>query len=271
MLYHYTSLDTIVQILKNKQIKFNSLANCDDLDEAESADVRQVGRFVYVSCWTTEQQESIPMWTQYSHDMSGVRLGMVVNPFEVKEYQGTNGIIRTALNLELFERDNKMMFVADQPKMVSVEYTEDEAKLIPNILIESSEGATERIIKGTAHSDQTSISIDPIGKYKRPCWSFQKEVRYKIFGTPMGMLETASLENPKLAFEKHRELFRRIFDPVYQPFYKALYVDLSQEAIDSSEILIGPRMTDSQEILLRAFLEQYGYKGAIKKSELRVR
>lgn len=56
-----------------------------------------------------------------------------------------------------------------------------------------------------------------------------------------------------------------------QPFYKTLYVDLSQEAIDSSEILIGPRMTDSQEILLRAFLEQYGYKGAIKKTELRVR
>ena len=58
MLYHYTSIDTLVQILSKKQIKFNSLTNCDDLDEAESADLGKAGRFVFVSCWTKEAQES---------------------------------------------------------------------------------------------------------------------------------------------------------------------------------------------------------------------
>ena len=47
MLYHYTSIDTLVQILSKKQIKFNSLTNCDDLDEAESADL---GKQVVI-CW----------------------------------------------------------------------------------------------------------------------------------------------------------------------------------------------------------------------------
>lgn len=62
VLYHYTSLDTLALILTNKSICFNTLLNVDDIDEAETSDLGQFGKYVYVSCWTDEAAESIAMW-----------------------------------------------------------------------------------------------------------------------------------------------------------------------------------------------------------------
>lgn len=81
ILYHYTSIDSLVQIIEKKQLMFSSLLKCDDLDEPESADLGLIGRYVYVSCWTDESEESIPMWSQYSGNMHGVRIGMRKFPF----------------------------------------------------------------------------------------------------------------------------------------------------------------------------------------------
>lgn len=39
-LYHYTSLETLALILRNKTICFNNLLYVDDLDEAETEDIQ---------------------------------------------------------------------------------------------------------------------------------------------------------------------------------------------------------------------------------------
>ena len=69
-LYHYTSIDTLALILKNRSIRFNSLDRMDDLQEKESKDVKNIGQFVYVSAWTSEEKESIPMWNMYSSNIT---------------------------------------------------------------------------------------------------------------------------------------------------------------------------------------------------------
>ena len=53
-LYHYTSIETLALILANKTICFNNLLNVDDSEEAETFDMGKFGRFVYVSCWTSD-------------------------------------------------------------------------------------------------------------------------------------------------------------------------------------------------------------------------
>ena len=60
-LYHYTSLENLALILKNRTIRFSPLSKVDDLQESRSRDLKNVGRFVFVSCWTDEKEESIPM------------------------------------------------------------------------------------------------------------------------------------------------------------------------------------------------------------------
>lgn len=64
-LYHYTSLETLALILTNKSLCFNTLLNVDDIEEAETSDMGLFGKYVYVSCWTDEAQESIAMWQLY--------------------------------------------------------------------------------------------------------------------------------------------------------------------------------------------------------------
>ncbi|MFR2171477.1 MAG: hypothetical protein ACLS54_12690 [Anaerostipes hadrus] len=42
-LYHYTNIETLALILKNKTVRFNSLDKMDDLQEQQTADVKNIG------------------------------------------------------------------------------------------------------------------------------------------------------------------------------------------------------------------------------------
>ena len=83
-IYHYTSIDTLALILKNKTIKFNRLDNnLDDLVEGKitSKGVR-LGHYGFVSCWTEESAESIPLWKLYTNNGIGVRIALEKDMFK---------------------------------------------------------------------------------------------------------------------------------------------------------------------------------------------
>ena len=82
-LYHYTNIETLALILKNRTIRFNSLNNMDDLQEQETADLKNIGQFCYISSWTDDESESIPMWNMYASLNLGVRIKLRKNPFKV--------------------------------------------------------------------------------------------------------------------------------------------------------------------------------------------
>ena len=65
-LYHYTSVETLALILKNKSIRFNSLDKMDDHQEQETSDLKNIGQFIYISSWTDDDTENIPMWNMYA-------------------------------------------------------------------------------------------------------------------------------------------------------------------------------------------------------------
>lgn len=44
-LYHYTNIETLALILKNRTIRFNSLDRMDDLQEQQTADVKILDNF----------------------------------------------------------------------------------------------------------------------------------------------------------------------------------------------------------------------------------
>ena len=53
----------------------------DDLQEKEAKDINNIGQFIYVSAWTSDEKESIPMWNMYSSLDAGVRIRLRTNPF----------------------------------------------------------------------------------------------------------------------------------------------------------------------------------------------
>ena len=48
-LYHYTSLESLALILKNRTIRLNPLDKMDDIQEQKTADIENIGKFVFVS------------------------------------------------------------------------------------------------------------------------------------------------------------------------------------------------------------------------------
>lgn len=82
MNYHYTTIDTLDAILSSKSIKFNKLTNLDDRGEDESF----IGPFnpkeyFFVSSWSKDPQENITLWSMYTHNKVGVRIGLKDMPF----------------------------------------------------------------------------------------------------------------------------------------------------------------------------------------------
>lgn len=84
-LYHYTNLETLKLILQNKTFRLSSLSRMDDLEEGDTTDFSKLGRFVYISSWTSNPNESLLLWN-YSRDNEGVRLRMKPNIFKTIQH-----------------------------------------------------------------------------------------------------------------------------------------------------------------------------------------
>ena len=76
---HYTSILTALKILRNKRFLFNRIDRVNDLEEKEKLkEYKNYGR-TFISCFTYEEKESIPMWKIYTKNDTGVLLKIDFN------------------------------------------------------------------------------------------------------------------------------------------------------------------------------------------------
>jgi len=80
-IHHYTSIENLALILKNKTIRFTRLDKVDDSEEAGlSCKNIQLSYYTFVSCWTDSEEESIPLWKMYAgKEMHGIRIELLSN------------------------------------------------------------------------------------------------------------------------------------------------------------------------------------------------
>lgn len=275
-LYHYTSLDTLALILKNRTLCFNNLRNVDDMEEAQSEDMGEFGKFVYVSCWTKDNEESIPLWNLYTVDMHGVRIKLPENPFKMHHYKKGEFFLEQDIDTYIDFTDvfteNKYSITSDNPALVEVVYDNEKARLCPKVRIESYPGAVKDFLEAKSLDEIKSKSIGvtyslkKLGYYKRKNWSFQKEWRYIISIAPMGLKES----NPP-TFEKQQEYIRRIEDKTAEPPVQRLYLKLDENALKELEVVFGPKMIDAEKIMAVTLLEKYAPECKYKDSCLKIR
>lgn len=156
-LFHYTNIETLAYILKNKAMKFNSLLNVDDLMECKTKDLGDFGRFCYVSCWTDREEENIALWSMYSQRGHGIRIRMKANPFKEELYD---------VQTDKYIRIPKEGYALD-----SVTYVTGDNMLIPNVNYATS-------------SNPRDIAIGLTCFVKNICWQFQNEWRYSLAYIP---------------------------------------------------------------------------------------
>lgn len=83
-LYHYTDLKALKLILKNKTFRLSSLNRMDDLEEGNTTDFQKLGRFFYVSSWTSKSLDHPSFW-RYINREDGIRIKMKSDIFKTQK------------------------------------------------------------------------------------------------------------------------------------------------------------------------------------------
>ena len=264
-LYHYTSVETLAQILRNHSIRFNSLEKMDDLQEQEAGDIKNVGQFVYVSSWTDDELESIPMWNLYASLDRGVRIQLCKNPFKL--YNNTANDLATVNGLKVTEasQGNSIQtiiplteifskgFISMQNKtkkiLFKVEYTNEKEKLYPKLVLED--------------GNWFSINLGKWGTYKNLHWRFQKEWRYILDIFPISLLQSPDKLDTDFQLFANGLLFGTEKQPF--PYYDMI---ISDNAFADMQVTLSPRINAGSRIIIQDLIEKYNPKAEIKESHL---
>ena len=227
-LYHYTSLDKLALILQTQKIRFSELSMLNDLEEQNVQFSQRDSGWTkaYVSCWTEECEESIPMWKMYSEIPSGIRICLPQNPF--KNYISFVSI-----------KDGSMMINSlssiKHIKLQNNSFQEPDLKLlsINNSLIKveySDNFSTKDIIASCWNGDLGVTFPMALGRLKRTAWSFEKEWRYIAY------------------------LLTRNKDVIIPPYCD---FELRKDALKKIEIVKSPMFTKANEILLDSLIDKF--------------
>lgn len=166
-IYHYTRLSTLESILNSRKIRFSNLTKVNDENEGETQDIGNLGKYIFISCWTDNPKENDWMWTEYGDNYQGVRISMDFPPFHVydKDHLPTiippNGVMKENIYI-LPARENYYDFI---------EYTSNESDLKPKVVYDSSEIG--------------QLKFGKVGKCKEPGkWSVEEELRFIVYTLP---------------------------------------------------------------------------------------
>lgn len=263
-IYHYTSIDALAMILSTCSIKFNRLDWVDDLEESVESNNVHLGQYVFVSCWTEEKEESIPLWKMYSGSNHGIRIALDLTMFEdnvSRDITLPNGLQATNCYFAGITDANdpyKSYYVLPGITLNNkwfyshVEYVHD--------IKEKTKDAYQLAV-GKNNQANVNIAFGEVGKYKNERWQFQKESRFRLIILPVNISNCNSEEVGTLVLNAIHQS-----KPV--PL-KEYFLSLRQEVLDSIEVTLHPNSSDSDRIIVEALCSKYAKNAAICDSCLR--
>ena len=284
-LYHYTTVDTLELILKNKTIRFNPLTNMDDNLEQWSAHGKQEGSHVFISSWTESEDEIPDMWKQYCRPSPerGVRIRMVKNPFSVennhlpygiKEATAewisiVNGFIEHTLHEEVKSYDDYVRLfpealdrdkgAKEKLKRLHEKISHSKVECFPknvNNLLHKVEYTDDRAkIFPTMYYDYMGEHFemyDQYGVYKDTSWDWQKEWRYRLH---FRMLTPGIRHNDGTI-----DLYPLPFD-----YYDLI---LDDEKIKDMQIMLSPVISEEAKTKVEQIVKEYNPSAEVVFSNL---
>ena len=266
-IHHYTDINTLALILKNKTIRFNRLDRVDDITEGNSFTTLKLEEFFFISCWTHDQNESIPQCNMYLRDMAGVRISLPVRMFDYKPLIVPNemklivsGGISPIPFDKIFDEDYMIqpLFLNEKNFGRKVIYDDD--------FMELKNKAIEFTIEQKGHA-KGNIS-DPIGiaALKSPDWAFQKEFRFVLFITPAPPIPKDENYGDRLS----KEFPDFVVNNLYQgkgPNIDFIDIDLNPTDINSIKIIAGPLCNEGDYLIIKSLIDKYAPSGIVEKSK----
>lgn len=255
-LYHYTDLESLILILKNRTIRLKSLDQLDDKEESSFENFRAAAKYIFVSSWTEEEKESIPFWKMYTRDMHGVRIKLPLDPFKKCPYHGAQPF-RKEQTAFVFSSPSEqtggvpydIFPISEKSFFYPVEYTEDEKKLSCKLV--------------DIEKEKQSLHLEKAGVYKRTAWDFQKEWRYRVAAIPAAGNLSEQTWGEKILLERLKS--------GYEIPMRYMDLELEDDSVEAMEIVAGPKMTEGEFEILKTIVAAYLPAARIEKSRLRIR
>lgn len=259
-IYHYTSLESLALILQNKTIRFNRLDKVDDIEEGnvESLGIKFC-KYIFVSCWTEDKEENIPLWKMYGGDFGGVRISMEKEMF--REYSiprkfihpnlEIEGCFNSKIPFEDFQNPEFSIYpvpVYDHLFYRNIEYKEDISLY------------TKEAIQN--NDNELYIDIEAFGTYKNKRWKFQNESRFVLYILPYNLLIKRDYNTSNATIAKNTLIEGKKLSFSYYDMH------LREEAIDSMEITLSPSITNAQRVIVEALRDKYAPQAKILDSTL---
>lgn len=265
LIHHYTNLETLAMILSTRKLKFNRLDRVDDLEEGGiQSDGVRLGQYVFVSCWTENAEESIPLWKMYAGGKNGIRISVdfdmfqeyLITDLDLPNGMKSHGALISKISKEEFENPNYFIIPvfnnAGDMFYRKIEYVDDVV------------GATNSIVQRTM-TDETHANVDiafaKVGKYKHKRWAFQEETRFAITILPANPF---MMTNPD---DVSTVVINSLYNHLQLPF-TSYFMSMKQSALNKMTITLNPSATEAQYILAEALCAKYAPGATVKKSTL---
>lgn len=275
IIHHYTNIETLSLILKNRTLRFNRLDRVDDPEESNFiSNGVNLGPYTFVSCWTEAKEESIPMWKMYTKGKWGVRLSFVkeglFKTYTDDENFRHNGLVSTNFGAPiqfLFPTDVRWKQTKYAPPFLTPDY--DRCKFYrKKEYVDDVKKYAEDSFQITPQPDGKvcmSMRSDMVGSYKNKRWKFQEESRFVLNflpGNPIAAYNTSAfdVEQSRLiqGMMQNKDLGFSYYD-----------MHLSDQAFDSLVITLSPLCDTSQWAIVEALRDKYASRAKIVESNLK--
>lgn len=270
LIHHYTNIDVLALILKNKTIRFNRLDRVDDIEESNFfSNGINLGPYSFVSCWTESSEESIPMWKMYTNDCWGVRLSIprdnlfLTYSLEGLNFNGLHSVSMGGKIESLFPPEIQFQQNDFLPPFLTSDY--DACKFYRKIVyVDNIQEYANDVIQFTPSNQNAMItmSLSEVGKYKHQRWAFQEESRFVLTflpGNPISTFNTSEFERNYLLFiqslQSNKDLGFLYYD-----------MHINPKALDSLTITLSPLTSDSQRVIVGAIRDKYAPNAIIEDS-----
>lgn len=255
-IYHYTSIETLALILKNKTIRFNRLDQVDDVEEVSECSLRiKLGLYTFVSCWTKSHEENVALWKMYTPNMRGVRIELDSNMFlkqEINTEIKKDSLLSATSSIIPDEKIHYKGYVVNiwgDPTnwLYPIEYVRNPVEMAKEAIVITPENSS-------------LFHFDKIGTYKHTRWNFQEESRYKLFVLPDFL--------PNESLDEYWQRFRNIITNNTPPPFTDYYVDIAPKYFSEMEITLGPLSNISDQIIVESLVKEHCPSVIIKASNL---
>lgn len=243
-IYHYTTLDALECILSNKTIRLKALSEMDDMLEGDSIDFGDLSKYYYVSSWSLDGKENIPLWYMYTNGLKGVRIEADEDFLSIEE-----------------DRNGRVINITNKDTLVyPIVSGKDSSFLIP---VKYQNYFEPCITSSRGYID--TDKFNDIGRVKTTSWEFQKEIRFRLYGINKKNMVSFG-DNDFLRFSNSM-INNRPNDTKY------IDVKFDIEKMNNANFVLGPAAANDDFDKLNSLIKKYinKFEGSIEKSHLQLR